>query len=111
MRFRISSAPDVFQRRMHELIEGLHGVEVIADDFVVVGFGHTHLEAIHDHDKNFMTFLQRCEAQRVVLNTDKFTLRQQKVPFFAHIATDEGPAKVRAITEMPGTTDKAGVHC
>ena len=27
-----------FQRKMHELIEGLNGVEVIADDFVVVGY-------------------------------------------------------------------------
>ena len=24
---------------MHQLVEGLSGVEVIADDFVVVGFG------------------------------------------------------------------------
>jgi len=52
MPFGISSAPEVFQRRMHELIEGLPGVEVIADDFVVVGFRHTHREAIQDHDKN-----------------------------------------------------------
>ena len=114
MPFGISSAPEVFQRRMHELIEGLHGVEVIADDFVVVGFGHTHLEAIDDHDKNLMTFLQRCEAQGVVLNTNKFNLRQQKVPFIGHIATDEGlcvdPAKVRAIIEMPAPTDKTGVQ-
>ena len=114
MPFGISSAPEVFQRRMHELIEGLHGVEVIADDFVVVGFGHTHLEAVHDHDKNLVTFLQRCEAQGIVLNTDKFAVRQKEVPFIGHIATDEGlcvdPAKVRAIIEMPAPTDKAGVQ-
>lgn len=114
MPFGISSAPEVFQRRMHELIEGLQGVEVIADDFVVVGFGHTHLEAIQDHDKNLTTFLQRCEAQGVVLNTDKFTLRQKEVPFIGHIATDEGlrvdPAKVRAIVEMPAPKDKAGIQ-
>ena len=30
---------------MHELIEGLRGVEVIADDFVVIGFGDTVQEA------------------------------------------------------------------
>ena len=39
MPFGISSAPEVFQRRMHEVIEGLQGVEVVADDLVVVGFG------------------------------------------------------------------------
>ena len=36
MPFGIRSAPELFQRKMHELIEGLRGVEVIADDFVVV---------------------------------------------------------------------------
>ena len=37
MPFGIRSGPEVFHRKMHELIEGLRGVEVIADDFVVVG--------------------------------------------------------------------------
>ena len=114
MPFGICSAPEVFQRRMHELIEGLQGVEVIADDLVVVGFGHIHLEAVHDHDQSLMTFLQRCEAQGVVLNTEKFTLRQKEVPFIGHIATNEGlrvdPSKLRAIIEMPAATDKAGVQ-
>ena len=41
MPFGISSAPEVFQRRMHELAEDLEGVEVVADDFVVVGFGES----------------------------------------------------------------------
>ena len=41
MPFGISSAPEVFQHRMHELIEGLEGVEVVAGDFVVVRFGET----------------------------------------------------------------------
>ncbi len=45
MPFGISSAPEVFQRRMHEVIEGLQGVEVVADDFVTVGFGDTEEEA------------------------------------------------------------------
>ena len=36
MPFGIRSASELFQRKMQELIEGLRGVEVIADDFVVV---------------------------------------------------------------------------
>ena len=35
--FGISIAPEIFQRKMHELIEGLEGVEVVADDFLVHG--------------------------------------------------------------------------
>jgi len=37
---------------MHELIEGLTGMEVIADDFVVIGQGQSKDIAIRDHDKN-----------------------------------------------------------
>ena len=50
MPFGISSAPEVFQHRMHEVIEGLEGVEVVADDFVVVGFGSTEEAAGRNHD-------------------------------------------------------------
>ena len=49
MSFGICSAPEVFQHGMHELIEGLHGTEVIARDFAVVGFGDILDEATSDH--------------------------------------------------------------
>ena len=39
MPFGICSAPEVYQRRIHQLIEGLQGVEAVVDDFVVVGLG------------------------------------------------------------------------
>ena len=41
-------------------IEGLKGVEVVADDFVVVRFGETQQEAIRGHHCNIEAFLQRC---------------------------------------------------
>ena len=37
---------------MQEVIEGLRGVEVVADDFVVVGFGDTQEAATRDPDCN-----------------------------------------------------------
>lgn len=114
MPFGISSAPEVFQRRMHEHIEGLEGVEVIADDFIVVGFGDSLEEAIRDHDKHLLDFLWRCEEKNVVLNAEKLRLREEEVPFIGHIATARGlaadPKKIRAIAEMPAPTDRAGVQ-
>ena len=99
---------------MHQLIEGLNGVEVIADDFVVVGRGHNEAEAIHDHDKNLHALLQWCEECGVRLNADKIKLRRNAVPFIGHIATDQGlcvdPAKVQAIKEMPMPTNIAAVQ-
>ena len=114
MPFGLCSAPEVFQRRMHELIEGLRGVEVVADDFVVVGFGDTHEVATRDHDHNLEEFLQRCAERGIKLNSNKINLRSRAVPFIGHVATDKGlcvdPAKVKAITEMPQPADVAGVQ-
>ena len=45
---------------MHELVEGLQGVEVIADDFMTVGYGKSQEEAVRNHDENLTAFLQRC---------------------------------------------------
>ena len=106
--FGVSSAAEVFQRKMHELVEGMTGIEVI------VGCGTTIQEATADHDKVLVKFLERCKEQGVKLNTDKLNLRPKEVPFIGHVATDQGlrvdPAKVRAIIEMPAPTDKAGVQ-
>ena len=114
MPFGISSAPEVFQRKMHELIEGLTDIEVVADDFIAVGYGETFEEATRDHDRNLLDFLKRCEAKNVRLNPEKLKLRQSQVLFIGHMATDQGlevdPAKVRAIIEMPAPTDKPGVQ-
>ena len=112
--FSISSAPEVCQCKMHELIEGLAGIEVIADDFIVVGYGDTIKEANCNHDNTLMAFLEWCRERNVKLNVEKLTLREKEVPFIGHVATDKGlrvdPAKVRAITDMPAPTDKVGVQ-
>ena len=112
--FGISTAPEVFQRKMHELIKGLSSIKVVAHDFIVIGCGSTVEEATIDHDKVLTAFLERCKEQGVKLNTDKLNLRMTEVPFIGHMATDKGlgidPAKVWAIRDMPASTDKAGVQ-
>ena len=66
--FGINSALEVFQRRMHELVEDLEGVEVVADDFVVVGFGESQEEVSKSHDAHLGAFLRRCEERNLRLN-------------------------------------------
>ena len=56
MPFGISSAPEVWQRKMHEAIEGLQAIEVIADDFLVCGYGDTVDETVTEHDQNLTAF-------------------------------------------------------
>ena len=52
---------EVFQSKMNGLIEGSRGLEVIADDFVVVRFGESSHAAIKDHDGNLLAFLEKCD--------------------------------------------------
>ena len=112
--FGISSAPEVFQRKMHEIIEGLHGIEVVADDFIVVGFGDTEEQWIEDHDASLEAFLKRCTERDLRLNDKKMRLRLSSVPFIGHVATANGlqvdPHKVEAIVNMPPPEDVAGVQ-
>ncbi|KAK4296250.1 hypothetical protein Pmani_031249 [Petrolisthes manimaculis] len=114
MPFGISSAPEIFQQRMHQLIEGLQGVEVMADDFVVYGCGATREEAMADHDRKLQEFLCRCNEQNVVLGIDKLQLRLSEVPFLGHVISEEGikaaPQKIQAIVEMPAPNDLSGLR-
>ena len=114
MPFGICSAPEVFQRRMHELVVGLSGVEVVADDFVIAGYGDTAMDAQLNHDKNLVAFLKRCAENNVHLNAEKVQWRKTEVPFIGHMATSEGlgadPAKVAAITQMEVPEDVPAVQ-
>ena len=82
----------------------MEGVEVVADDFVVVGYGDTTEAAIQDHDKHLEAFLNQCEERNLKLNDKKIKLRLTEVPFIGHVATADGlsvdPHKVKAIQEM-----------
>ena len=51
MPFGISPAPEYFQHRLDQAIEGLPGVRTVADDILISGEGDTVQEAVKDHDK------------------------------------------------------------
>ena len=108
MPFGVNSAPEVWQRRMHEFVEGLNGVEVIADDFLVCGYGPTMGEALRDHDANLLKLLDKARQQNLKLNPEKMKLRMTEVSFIGHVLTGDGlkmdPKKIEAINKMPSPT-------
>ncbi len=57
--YGISSAPEEFQRRIHEALDGLEGVFNIADDVLIYGLGNSPEEAEAAHDKHLNLFMQR----------------------------------------------------
>ena len=68
--FGILSAPEEYQRRQKEILEGLEGVDVIADDIICYGSGETNEEAIQDHDKNLLAFLERATKANLKFNRE-----------------------------------------
>ena len=90
MPFCLCSTPEVFSAKTDELIDGMTNVEVIADDFVVVGYGETQEEAIRNHDDYLVAFLKLCKNCGLKLNMEKIRLTQKGVYFIGHMVTDTG---------------------
>ncbi len=57
--FGISSAPELFQRRMNDILEGLEGVVCQIDDTLIFGKDEA------EHDARLQQALQQIEAARV----------------------------------------------
>lgn len=105
MPFGINTAPEEFQRRLHEVMEGLSGVEVIADDILVYGSGDTMEQATEDHDQNLVNVLERARQLGLKLNKQKLKLRRTEVAYMGHLLTSQGlqpdPKKIQAVVDMP----------
>uniref|UniRef100_A0A8C5Q7G7 Gypsy retrotransposon integrase-like protein 1 n=1 Tax=Leptobrachium leishanense TaxID=445787 RepID=A0A8C5Q7G7_9ANUR len=103
--FGVSVAPEVYQRKQHELLTGLSGVEPIADDILVVGCGDTDEEAEQDHDGKLLELMDRCRQVKLRLGIKKLQFKVKEVRFHGHILSWEGlkadPDKLRAILDMP----------
>ncbi|XP_054874059.1 uncharacterized protein K02A2.6-like [Amphiprion ocellaris] len=101
--FGITSAPEIFQRKMIETLQGLEGVEVFMDDIVV----HGTTEA--EHDSRLEKVMQRIEAAGLKLNREKCLFKQKELRFLGHLIDQSGvwpdPGKVEAIQQLPPPTD------
>ena len=114
MSFGITPAPEIFQMKLDQNLEGLKGVFKIADDILITGQGETEREADEDHDRNLKSLLDRCRERNIKLNKKKFTFKCDDVQFIGHRLTKEGlkpdPAKVKAILSMKKPDDVAAVQ-
>ena len=77
MPFGICSASEIFQRRMHEIIEGLTGVEVVVDDFLIYGCGVNLNEANRDHYMKLRLFIEICRDNDLHLKSDKIRFKEK----------------------------------
>lgn len=108
MPFGISPAPEEFQRRLHQALDGLQGVAAVADDILVYG------DSEQSHDKHLENLLQRCQTMGIVLNEEKMNYKKKSVKFLGHYLGVDGvkadPEKINAIVNMPRPVDKKAVQ-
>jgi hypothetical protein len=90
-----------------QALEGLTGVQCIADDVVIHG------RTKEEHDQRLKAFLQKCSQIGIKLQKDKIEYCTSKILFHGHLLTSDGvkpdPEKIKAIEKMPPPTDAGGV--
>ena len=108
--FGINLAPEEFERKLHEKLDGLPGVAVIRDDTLVMGCGENEHEANRNHDENLSRLPEQARKANLCLNSSKMNLRKTEVKFMGHLITKDGlkpdPENIKAIQEMPRPTSK-----
>ena len=114
MPFGVSLGPEEYQRRQHEVLEGLKGVVNKADDILVFGSGETVEEAEKDHDMNLWNLMLRCKEVNLKLNPKKFQFKVKEVTWMGHLLSGNGvaphPDRVQAIVDMNPPQDVKGVQ-
>ena len=112
--FGLKVSSEIFQKKLQQALEGLEGIECVADDIIVFGVGDTKEDAEANHDTRLKALLQRCREQGITLNRKKSVVKTTSMTFLGHVVTDHGlkpdPKKVQAILELPTPTNSAEVQ-
>lgn len=108
--FGLSSAPEVFQKVLSQIIDscGLDTVNVHADDIIITG------RDIKEHDRNVKIVLKKLKDSGVTLNLDKCEFRKTEIKYLGYIVSDKGikpdPDNVEAIVNYPQPTSVSEVR-
>jgi hypothetical protein len=108
MPYGLTSASEVFHRKMVECLVDLAGVEVFIDDIAVWG------KTLQEHDERLEKVLDRCRAEGIHLNKSKCHFRVREAKYLGHVLSADGlkidPDKIQAVQEMPRPNSKEEVH-
>ena len=99
MPFGLVCSQDIFMRGIHEFVEGLRGVQAVADDIVVSG------PTQEEQDENLIALLMRARERNIRFNLPKSFFCLSSIPWFGNLLTSQGlkpdPSKLAAIENMP----------
>ena len=106
--FGITSAPEHFQHRMSEILQGLNGVVCLVDDILVYGTTQ------EEHDTHLMEALQKIKEAGLTLSKDKCEFNQTHIKYVGQQIDKTGvhpdPDKVHAIQNMRPPTNVRELH-
>ena len=102
--FGVSPAPEIYQRKMHEMFDDIEGVEIVMDDILV------HARTDSEHDARLEQVLLRCREKNLKLNPKELRLKTKQVEYIGHVLTENGlqpdPKKVDAVINFSAPVDK-----
>ena len=97
--FGITSAPEIFRKRMANLLKDQEGVAAIQDDIIVFG------RSVAEHDARLQQVFATIDKSGLKLNEKKCEIRKPKICYFRNVVSEEGmspdPDKVKAIQDLP----------
>ena len=106
--FGIKSAPEMYQRAMDDMLEGIEYAHAIMDDILVAGRDKAH------HDAVLQQVLDRARSYNLKLNFNKVKIRKEEVRYVGHLISAHGmkpdPEKVEAMRNMPAPENKDDVR-
>ena len=98
MLFGIKSAPEHYQRKMSQILEGSDGYISIIDDMLI------HVKMQEEHDCRLKVVLKRLDDMRATLNAEKCEFSKREVKFAGYVLNEEGiksdPEKTESIQDM-----------
>ena len=106
--FGLKVSSKIFQKRFCMALEGLEGVQYVADDVIVTGKDH------NDHNRHLRNLLSRCEEHGIRLNPNKCQFNVPEIKFLGHVLSAShlkaDSSKIEAIVKMEAPTDVAAVE-
>ena len=107
--FGISSAPEIFQRTMSEILIDVEGVICQMDDILVHGAGQ------EEHDRRPRATLHCLQEAGITLNIEKCQFFKTCVKFLGTVIDEQGihadPTKTKALSVFPPAQNVKDLQC
>lgn len=104
MPFGLASAPEVYQKAMSQVFDGLSGVRVYVDDVLIWGSNEK------EHEERLRAALDAAQKHGVTLNAEKCEMGMKEIVFLGDKISEKGiqpsPELISSVLQMPEPSTK-----